>query len=989
MVINEIYPDYAGSTSWIELYNSSSSEVSLDFWQIDTGSDETAESYLIPFGDPVPSGGFLVLELGTTTLVIAKTGTLRLIGIDLETYEPVVADQVDYAISEDGHAYARVPDGSSTWLMVSKPSKGAANPTPTPTPSPTPTPTPTPTPPECPSNPSLSVVINEVFPGNANEQSSWAELYNRGSALVELTCWSVDTGSGTNFDAYLLPVGTQIEPGGFLVIGEAATVFPFPMSGTVRLLDPDGDVVDEIDYTITGAGAAIARAPNGSSTWAIISTPTKGAANPTPTPTPSPTPTSTPTPLPTPTPIPTPMPSPIPSPTPVPTPTPTPSPTPTPTIPDCPTNESRNIVFNEVFHSLSREETGYIELYNLASVAANLTCWSLDRGIGAGEAPYVLPVDTQIDPGGFLIIEKVEKIFPLAKSGKLRLLDGYGEVVNEVDYAIAEEAVGRARIPDGTGDWVDVSTRTMGVSNETPTPTPSPRPIPRPPPEPAPPTPSPAPTTPLPQFLRITEIYYDGQIPRTEGDEFIEIQNQGTTTAYLGRVRILIQSATARSPVAYGFPSRTKLAPGEIIVTAKNARQFAAHFGTQPDFEARASGAGYSNSRDVPNLVHDRRISRRTWALANTGATVALIGDNDAVIDAIAYGYDPDGYMGLYGIFPSASGGQSLERIFARNVDVRASAALRQSTPSPGAIPPPPTPTPLPTPTPTPSPTPTPIPTPSPTPTPTPTPTSLPTPTPTATPTPTPDPTPIPAPTATPAPRPTAAPRTPPPPTPTATVLQCLTDIQPQEQPRLVGVTGSVTEVREMPKEIRVFLADNCGGAMLHLAVDELAPPTRSYIHLTAVGSRRDMRIDLYLAPGASIEYLSGKESPRAIPFTQAVIQRAPTGTWVRTGGNVTYARDETGHAFYETSANYIRLDPQARAVPTGPVTFYGIIEWREAIPLLRVHYIAPAKPRETSLRDTIRDWKVIRHTLQYARDVFLYLAVRSLTRGHGRYLPW
>ncbi|MDE2840685.1 MAG: lamin tail domain-containing protein, partial [Chloroflexota bacterium] len=113
VVINEIFPDYAGGeTSWIELYNSSSSEVSLDFWQIDTGSDETAESYFIPFGDPIPSGGFLVLELGTTTLVITETGTLRLIGIDLETYEPIVADQVDYAISEDGHAYARVPDGS-------------------------------------------------------------------------------------------------------------------------------------------------------------------------------------------------------------------------------------------------------------------------------------------------------------------------------------------------------------------------------------------------------------------------------------------------------------------------------------------------------------------------------------------------------------------------------------------------------------------------------------------------------------------------------------------------------------------------------------------------------------------------------------------------------------------------------------------------------------------------------------------------------------
>ncbi|MYB76167.1 MAG: lamin tail domain-containing protein, partial [Chloroflexi bacterium] len=657
-------------------------------------------------------------------------------------------------------------------------------------------------------------------------------------------------------------------------------------------------------------------------------------------------------------------------------------------LPECPNNESRNVAFNEIVPSQSIEETGYIELYNIGPVPVTLTCWSLDTGSNAGDAPYLLPVD-QVDSGDFLVIEKVAPIFPIARSGKLRLLDGYGEVVIEVDYAIAEDAVGRARIPDGTGDWVDVSTRTMGASNETPTPTPSPRPIPRPPPAPAPPTPTPAPTGPVPRFLRITEIYYDGQIPRTEGDEFIEIQNQGAAPAYLGRVRILIQSATARSPIAYGFPSSTKLAPGEIIVTAKNARQFTAHFGTQPDFEARASGAGYGNTAEVTNLVHDRRISRRTWALANSGATVALMSDKGDVIDAVAYRYDPDGYLGLHGRYPSASDGQSLWRVSDDGARARVPAALRADTPSPGAIPPPPTPTPTPTPTPLPTPTPTPSPIPTPTLTPTPTPTPLPTPLPTATSMPTPDPTPIPAPTATPTPRPTAALPTPPPPTPTATVLQCLTDIQPQEPPRLVRVTGSVTEVREMPKETRVFLADNCGGALLHLAVDISAPPHGSHIRFTALGSRGDTQIDLYPAPNPIIEYLPKTTPPQALPFTRAMLQRAPTGTWVRTGGSIAYSRDETGHGFYETSASYIRLDPQARAVPTGTATFYGIIEWREAVPLLRVHYVAPAKESKATFKDTIQEWKVARHALHHARDIFHYLAVRSLTRGHGTYLLW
>ena len=192
-----------------------------------------------------------------------------------------------------------------------------------------------------------------------------------------------------------------------------------------------------------------------------------------------------------------------------------------------------------------------------------------------------------------------------------------------------------------------------------------------------------------------------------------------------------------------------------------------------------------------------------------------------------------------------------------------------------------------------------------------------------------------------------------------------------------------------MPKEKRVFLADDCGGAILHLALAVSAPPTGSRIRFPALGSRGDTQIDLYLAPDTGIEYLPGIMPPQALPFTQAMIQRAPTGTWVRTRGSIAHSRDETGRAYYAASANYIRLDPHARAVPTGSVTFYGIIEWHEALPLLRVHYVAPAKESKTTFRDVIQDWKIVRHALHLARDVFHYLVVRSLTRGQGVYLPW
>ena len=654
-------------------------------------------------------------------------------------------------------------------------------------------------------------------------------------------------------------------------------------------------------------------------------------------------------------------------------------------------------MFNEIFPSHDREQTGFLELYNVDPIPVKLFCWSIDTGSDVGIVPYYFPVDTQVDPGKFLVIEKIVPIFPISKSGSLRLLDGFGEVVNEIAYAIAEDATGRARIPDGTGDWVDVSTRTKGTSNETPTPTP--RPVRR--------TSSDSnstgnatqgadsqgPTRPVPRFLRITEIYYDGQIPRTEGDEFIEIQNHDNKVAYLVRVRILTQSATARSPVAYGFPSGTKLSPGEITVIAKNALQFTARFGEQPDFEARASGAGYSNTAEVPNLVHDRRVSRRTWALANSGATVALMSDTGDVIDVVAYAYDPDGYLGLRGPFPSASGGQSLRRVLTEGTSPSAPAALREDVPSPGTVPPPPTPTPVAVPSPLPKPSPTASPLPSPTPKP-------PTPTPVATPLPSPSPTPAPTaipPTAvpsvtatlspTPTPPPTATP-TPPPPTPTPTILQCLTDIPHPQSPQRVVIVGIVTEIRPLPNETLVFIADNCGGAILHLAIDVSTPPTGSRIRLTVSAYSNDTRTDLYLAPGTSIEYLSGTVPPQAIPFMQALIDRAQTGTLVRSRGTISKTSDFTGKPIYETLASFIRLDSHTSAVPLGPVVLYGILEWRDAAPLLRVHYVAPARTYESRLTDALRDWNVPRVAKQYARDVINFLLVKSLTRGKSLSLP-
>ena len=81
VVINEISPgDANGSSSWVELYNSSSTEsVELGFWRLDAESETAESSYYISLDASIPPGGYLVLERTTTQLTIARSGTIRLL----------------------------------------------------------------------------------------------------------------------------------------------------------------------------------------------------------------------------------------------------------------------------------------------------------------------------------------------------------------------------------------------------------------------------------------------------------------------------------------------------------------------------------------------------------------------------------------------------------------------------------------------------------------------------------------------------------------------------------------------------------------------------------------------------------------------------------------------------------------------------------------------------------------------------------------------
>ena len=107
----------------------------------------------------------------------------------------------------------------------------------------------------------------------------------------------------------------------------------------------------------------------------------------------------------------------------------------------------------------------------------------------------------------------------------------------------------------------------------------------------------------------------------------------------------------------------------------------------------------------------------------------------------------------------------------------------------------------------------------------------------------------------------------------------------------------------------------------------------------------------------------------------------------MRLAGSVTRARDAKGDTFYEVAASSVMLHPQAKAVPTGAVVFFGILEWREATPTLRVHYVVPAAAPVPSGLVSLTDWKFVGAALRHARDAVRHLLMRAATRGRANSL--
>jgi len=108
---------------------------------------------------------------------------------------------------------------------------------------------------------------------------SWIEIYNAQDQPFDLYSVHTSIDGGPNTNPFYLPFGSAIAPYGFLVVFPRLDAnFSSTETATWRLLI-GSVVVDEVTIPALGEDQSYARAPDGSPSWIIASTPTIDASN--------------------------------------------------------------------------------------------------------------------------------------------------------------------------------------------------------------------------------------------------------------------------------------------------------------------------------------------------------------------------------------------------------------------------------------------------------------------------------------------------------------------------------------------------------------------------------------------------------------------------------------------------------------------------------------------------------------------------------------
>lgn len=293
VVINEVYT-FSDQTSiddldWIELYNTSDSEVEIGGMKLwESGGVE--EAWTVPAGTVIAARGRLLIEADKEGLHgdpehypswgLSKGPDEYVVFADADMN---IIDEVELPSMNENESYGRVTDGAEEWQIFAmhtkgEPNTGASRPEHTNT---------------------TGLFINEVYHDDQDEPvngEAWTttdfiELYNANDTPLDISGWEIYDDKGE--DVYVIPEGTVVPAKGFLTYdvykeNPDGPSFGLGVGGDWVFVYKSGksELVDSVevpgfpkDGDMRGKGYTYGRATDGGDEWTIFSEGSKNASN--------------------------------------------------------------------------------------------------------------------------------------------------------------------------------------------------------------------------------------------------------------------------------------------------------------------------------------------------------------------------------------------------------------------------------------------------------------------------------------------------------------------------------------------------------------------------------------------------------------------------------------------------------------------------------------------------------------------------------------
>ncbi|MEE0967492.1 MAG: lamin tail domain-containing protein [Bacilli bacterium] len=268
LVINEVN---SSPDDWVEIMNIGNTAIDLSEYEIRDNSDD--HRWRFNSGTQIKAGSLLLVKADTTGLVFDDSTDTYVEGVFDEAIGIGSGDSIrlydNQGILLDSHSWSehanvngdesaswgRYPDGTGSFVLMPE-TPGVQNRWYAP-----------------------SIVINEVESNGGD--TDWVEVYNAGTADVDISGWYLYDNDPTGHINDIIPVaeGTVLKPGEFYVF-DSNTHFTFGLgkADSVTIYNKDGAVVDSYSWN-THANGVYARIPDGTGEFVDFETSTKGKAN--------------------------------------------------------------------------------------------------------------------------------------------------------------------------------------------------------------------------------------------------------------------------------------------------------------------------------------------------------------------------------------------------------------------------------------------------------------------------------------------------------------------------------------------------------------------------------------------------------------------------------------------------------------------------------------------------------------------------------------